>query len=120
MSATVSSAFTAKPAKVSRISLAAATVAGAARAGAMPGQANKQGPAVAEVRRPPALRAGHQRLQILLHRRRVKALEIFGAVGAFPQGISFNPWVAKMGGSFPDRTGSLPSAPSSRFKKTSS
>ena len=59
---------------------AAATIAGAIRAGAVPGHANEQRAVVAEVRRPPILRIGHQRREIFLHRREVEALEFLGVI----------------------------------------
>lgn len=54
---------------------AAAAVAGAVRAGAVPCHADEQRAVVAEVGRPPVLRGGHQREQVLLHGRQVQALE---------------------------------------------
>ena len=59
---------------------AAAAVAGAVGAGAVPGHADEQGAVVPEVRRPPVLRVGHQRGEILLHRRQVEALELLRVV----------------------------------------
>ena len=59
---------------------AAAAVAGAVGAGAVPRHANEQRAVVAEVRRPPVLRVGHQRREIFLHRRQVEALELLGVV----------------------------------------
>ena len=59
---------------------AAAAVAGAVGAGAVPGHADEQGPVVTEVRRPPVLRVGHQRREILLQGREVEALELLGVV----------------------------------------
>ena len=59
---------------------AAAAVADAVGAGAVPRHANEQRAVVAEVRRPPVLRIGHQRREIFLHRRQVEALELLGVV----------------------------------------
>ncbi len=59
---------------------AATAVADAVGAGAVPRHADEQGSVVAEVRRPPVLRVGHQRREIFLHRRQVEALELFGVV----------------------------------------
>ena len=42
-----------------------------------------------EVRRPPILRIGHERREILLHRREVKALELFRVVKVLAHGIGF-------------------------------
>src|SRR2546425_9305612 len=61
---------------------AAAAVADAVRAGAVPCHANEQRSVVAEVRRPPILRVGHQRHEVLLHGRQVEALELFGVIEA--------------------------------------
>src|SRR2546425_2180949 len=66
---------------------AAAAVADAVRAGAVPCHANEQRSVVAEVRRPPVLRVGHQRHEILLHGRQVEALELFGVVEALAHRI---------------------------------
>ena len=66
---------------------AAAAVAGAVGAGAVPRHANEQRAVVAEVRRPPVLRVGHQRREIFLHRRQVEALELFGVVEVLAHGI---------------------------------
>src|SRR4030095_6236611 len=49
--------------------------AGAVRAGAVPGHADEQRPVVAEVGRPPVLRVGHQRGEVLLQGCVVEALE---------------------------------------------
>jgi hypothetical protein len=53
----------------------------------MPRHADEQGAVVAEVRRPPVLRIGHQRSQILLHRREIEALELFRVVEVPAHGI---------------------------------
>jgi hypothetical protein len=68
---------------------AAAAIHGAVGARAMPGHANEERPVVAIIRRPPVLRAGHQLLDVLLHRIEVEAIEGLGvvevlAVGARP------------------------------------
>ena len=54
---------------------AAAAVADAVRAGAVPGHADEQRPVVAEVGRPPFLRVRHQGMQVLDHGVEVEALE---------------------------------------------
>ncbi len=59
---------------------AAAAVADAIGAGAVPGHADEEAAVVAEVGRPPLLRVGHQRVQVLLDGREVEALEGFGVV----------------------------------------
>ena len=59
---------------------AAAAVAGAVGAGAVPGHADEQRSVVAEVRRPPVLRLGHQFAEVLLHGLQVETLELFGVV----------------------------------------
>ena len=66
---------------------AAAAVADAVRAGAVPRHANEQRAVVAEVRRPPVLRVGHQRREIFLHRRQVETLELLGVVEVLAHGI---------------------------------
>ena len=66
---------------------AAAAVADAVRAGGVPGHANEQRSVVAEVRRPPVLRVGHHRHEILLHGRQVEALELLGVVEVLAHGI---------------------------------
>lgn len=65
----------------------AATVAGAVRPGAVPRHTNEQGPVVTEIGRPPVLRLGHQRTQILLHGRQIEALKLFGIVEVLPHGV---------------------------------
>ena len=65
---------------------AAAAVARAVGAGAVPGHADEQGPVVAEVRRPPVLRIGHERREVLLHGREVEALELLGVVEVLAHG----------------------------------
>ena len=59
---------------------AAAAITGAVSAGAVPRHANEQRAVVAEVRRPPVLRVGHQRREIFLHRRQIEALELLCVV----------------------------------------
>ncbi len=59
---------------------AAAAVADAVGAGAVPGHADEQRPVVAEVGRPPVLRIGHQGMQVLDHGVEVEALELLGVV----------------------------------------
>ncbi len=59
---------------------AAAAVADAVGAGAVPRHANEQRPIVAKVGRPPILRVRHQRGEVLLHRLNVELLELLGVV----------------------------------------
>ena len=59
---------------------AAAAVADAIGAGAVPGHADEQRTVVTEVRRPPGFRVGHHRREILLDRLQVEAVELFGVV----------------------------------------
>ena len=59
---------------------AAASVTGAVGAGAVPGHADEQTAVMAPVGRPPVLRVGHQRAQILLQSGQIKLLEFFGIV----------------------------------------
>ncbi len=54
---------------------AAAAIADAVRAGAVPGHANEERAVMTEIRRPPVLRIRHQGVQILLHRGEVEGLE---------------------------------------------
>ena len=61
---------------------AAAAVAGAVGARGVPGHTDELRAVVAEVRRPPVLRIGHQPQQILLQRRVVEALELLGVIEA--------------------------------------
>ncbi len=58
----------------------AAAVKGPVRAGAVPGHADEERPVVTEVRRPPGLRVGHERREILLEGREVEALELLRVV----------------------------------------
>ncbi|EFF49395.1 type II secretion system protein C [Xanthomonas citri pv. aurantifolii str. ICPB 10535] len=70
-------------------SAAATSVANAIRAGAMPGHAHEQRAVMAEVGRPPVLRIGHQRVQVLLERLQVQALERVGIVERRAQRVGF-------------------------------
>ena len=69
-------------------SAAPAAVGGAVGARAVPGHADEQRPVVTVVGRPPILRVGHQRVEILLHRRQVQLLELLGVVEALAHGIA--------------------------------
>ena len=69
------------------VACAAAAVAGAVGAGAVPGHADEQGAVVAEVRRPPVLRLGHQFTQVLLQGLQVELLEFLGVVEILPHRI---------------------------------
>ena len=66
---------------------ASATVADAVGSGAVPRHANEQRAVVAEVRRPPVLRGSHHLEEVFLHGCQVEALEGFGIVEVFIQGI---------------------------------
>ena len=59
---------------------AAAAVGGAVGAGAVPGHADEQAAVVAPVGRPPLLRVGHQRVQVLLQGGQIELLEFLGVV----------------------------------------
>ncbi len=59
---------------------AAAAVADAVGAGAVPRHPDEQPPVVAEVGRPPLLRVGHQRVEVLPHGLQVELLELLGVV----------------------------------------
>ena len=59
---------------------AAAPVAGAVSACAVPRHADEEPPVVAEIGRPPVLRVGHQRVKILLQGLQVEFLELIGVV----------------------------------------
>src|SRR6266511_1491659 len=74
---------------------AAATVANAVSAGAMPRHSNEQPAVVAEVRRPPVLRIGHQRGEIFFHRSQVEALKLFRVVEALAHGIGLGRMLAE-------------------------
>ena len=54
---------------------ATAAIGGAIGAGSMPGHAHKEGPVMAVIRRPPGLRHGHQRKNVILQRLQVELLE---------------------------------------------
>ena len=64
-------------------SAAAAPVGDAVGAGGVPGHADEERAVVAEVRRPPVLRVGHQRDQVFLQRLVVEALELLRVVEVF-------------------------------------
>ena len=66
---------------------AAAAVADAIGAGAMPGHADEERPVMAEIGRPPFLRIGHQGVQVLDDRVEVEALELFGVIEGLPHRI---------------------------------
>ncbi len=61
---------------------AAATIAGAIRARAVPRHADEERAVMTEVRRPPLLRVSHQLREILLQRREVQALELLRVIEA--------------------------------------
>src|SRR5688572_11747066 len=58
----------------------AAAVVDAVGAGGVPRHADEESPVMAEVRRPPALRVRHHRLEILLDSGEIQRLELFGVV----------------------------------------
>ena len=66
---------------------AAAAIADAVGAGAVPGHADHQPAVMAEVGRPPVLRIGHQRAQVLLQLVVVELLELGGVVELAAQGV---------------------------------
>ncbi len=66
---------------------AAAAIAHAVGAGAVPGHADEEPPVVAPIGRPPILRIGHQRIEILLHSIEVEFLEFFCVVESFTHRI---------------------------------
>ena len=66
---------------------AAATIADAVGAGAVPGHADEQAAVVAEVGRPPVLRIGHQRREVALERLVVELLEFRRVVEPGPERI---------------------------------
>ena len=66
---------------------AAAPIVNAVRAGGVPGHADEERSVVAEVRRPPVLRVGHQRTQVLDHRIQIELLELLGVVEFLVHGI---------------------------------
>ena len=62
------------------IASAAASVTRAVSAGAVPGHANEERAVVAEIGRPPILRIGHERGEVLLHGGEVERLELLRVV----------------------------------------
>ena len=66
---------------------AAAAVGDAIGAGAVPGHADEQAAVMAEIRRPPLLRVGHQRAQVGDHRVEVEALEFLCVIECLAHGI---------------------------------
>ena len=66
---------------------AAATIAHAVGAGAVPRHADEEGAVVAVVRGPPLLRVRHEGVQVRLDRREVKRLELLGVVEVLPHGV---------------------------------
>ena len=58
------------------IARATTTIAGTVSPRAVPCHANEKWPIMTKVRRPPVLRIGHQGMQILFHRFKIKALEL--------------------------------------------
>ena len=66
---------------------AAAAVADAVGAGAVPRHPDEERPVVAEVGRPPVLRVGHQRVEVLLQGLEVELLELLGVVELLAHGI---------------------------------
>ena len=59
---------------------AAASVTRAVGAGAVPGHANEERTVVAEIGRPPILRIGHERGEVLLHRSEIERLELLRVI----------------------------------------
>jgi hypothetical protein len=59
---------------------AAAAVAGAIGAGAVPGHADEEGSVMPVIGRPPGLAVGHQRMKVALHRLIVERLEFRGII----------------------------------------
>ncbi|MCY1177230.1 hypothetical protein D9M73_175300 [compost metagenome] len=53
----------------------------------MPGHAHEQWPIVTEVRRPPVLRVGHQRAQVLLEGLEIQRLERLGIIEFTAHGV---------------------------------
>ena len=68
---------------------AAATVLNTVGAGTVPRHANEQRAVVAEIRRPPLLRVGHQRREIFLHRCQIEALKFLRVIEVAAHGIGF-------------------------------
>src|SRR5690606_4722089 len=71
------------------IASAASAIADPVGAGAVPRHTDEQRPVVAEIRRPPILRVGHQLCEIFFQGRIVKLLEFFGVVEILAHGIGF-------------------------------
>src|SRR5581483_3337073 len=69
------------------VARATPAVAGAIGAGAVPRHANEQRPIVTEVRRPPALRVRHHRVQVTLERGEVEGLQLLRVVEAGPHRV---------------------------------
>jgi len=67
---------------------AAAAVADAVGARAVPGHANEEPAIVAVIRRPPVLRVGHQRIEVLLDGLQVELLELLRIVEVLAQRIA--------------------------------
>ncbi|MNP29378.1 hypothetical protein D3C76_1224000 [compost metagenome] len=66
---------------------ATAAIAGAVGAGGVPGHTHKERAIVSEVRGPPILGVGHQRIQVVFDRRKIQALERFGIIEALVHGV---------------------------------
>jgi hypothetical protein len=66
---------------------AAPAVGDAIRAGRVPGHADEKRTVVAEIRRPPLLRVGHQRAQVFGDGVEIQRLELFGVIEIRPHGI---------------------------------
>ncbi len=66
---------------------AAATITDAIGTGTVPGHANKKATIMTEIRRPPVLGVGHERIQIFLHRSEIKTVECLGVIETFVHGI---------------------------------
>ena len=66
---------------------AAAAVAGAIGAGAVPGHADEQAAVVAVVGRPPFLRILHQLVEVFLDGRQIELLELLGIVEVLAHGV---------------------------------
>ena len=77
------------------IGSATPAISGAIRAGSMPGHTHKEGPVMPVIRRPPGLRHGHQRKNILLQRRKIELLERFGIAEAGIHRVGFGGLLAQ-------------------------
>ena len=75
---------------------AAAAVAGAIGAGAVPGHADEERAVMAIIGRPPGLAVGHQRGQVALHRRVVERLERLGIVEVVAHRVADRPFWWRM------------------------